>query len=546
MADAGWYPDPQNPQSQQFFDGYRWTGASRPAEPPHSAPQPQPTPQPQPAPQLPPHLQSQPQWQAPPQHPSWPPAWPGAAGPGAWQPPPSTPRRRKRAPLLIALVAVAAVVAGLVTWLLWPDDAAPSLTYKGKEIASPADVLTKAETNVAALVKKRHGASNDQTRCYFAQPENPQSGAKKTDIEDALRCGPVLFVDGEPASSYFSVPLTSTDSSGSKVTLDPQQSLDGLTPAALEPTLKLVRPDGKSAPEGTGGLTVPEPPAAAKDVLTVATLDSSGAPPAVGNAAMIGRNTKVTLDAAGEITRYGKGDDARSAPAGQKLLAFQASYGSGEVSGAGTARARVVVDGAPPRPVPEASGGEDEYVVIAVPTGSEVVLQLTDAGFTQTLSLPDGKAGSKNIAVLARKHRTAFLDKSFSVPIHLSTANGSTDVTFQASAKFASLDFWIPRHTTKHPNSPENAILSVPLTYTDSSAPGQSYGFDPQLLRLKLPGGRVVRARNVASGNRINDVFEVPADYTSGTLEITGSEKVGRVTVRVSQTKSFVVTIPSG
>jgi hypothetical protein len=483
------------------------------------------------------------------QLPAWAPApaaggWQGQPQPGGWQPPPAAPRKRKRGPIVIALVAVAVVAAGLITWLAWPSDDPPSLTYQGKEINAAGDVLKTTEKNVNALVAERHGAKSADTRCYFAQPTNPASGAKKTDIDDGLRCGPVLFIDGDKNSTYLTVPLTSTGS-GSKVTLESQKSLDGISPAAVPTTMKLVRPDGKKAPAGSGGLDVPKPPAAAKDVLAVAPIDASSAPPAIGNARMVGRNTKVTLESAGEVARYGKSDDARSAPAGQKLIAFRVTYGEGAVSGSGSARAQILVDGGTARSVPETSASDD-YVIAAVPTSGNAVLQLTDAGYTQTLTLPDGKSGSKNIAVLARNHRTAFIGKTASVPIHLSNGNGSANVTFRASLTFASLDFWIPGHESQHPSSPSRAILSLRLNYTDSSSPGKTYGFDPQILRLKLPSGQVLRARNVASGNKINDVFEVPADYSHGTLQITGSEKVDGVTLKVTKTKTFAVTIPAG
>ncbi|MDT4931443.1 MAG: hypothetical protein QOF92_4310 [Pseudonocardiales bacterium] len=638
MAEAGWYIDPQDPQSVQFFDGLNWTGHRRPAAaaaPLQAAPTQDATQEFFPAPDGPQHAapaaaapafdtqapwptQTQAQqppppgastaaltpeadawqttrradiWPGPPapgpwpaaaQPPTWPggsselggwpaapasagapdwpaasagapgwpaasaagPGWPGAPTSGSWPPPPPAPRRRQRGPVVLAFIAVAVVAAGLITWLVWPSNNPPSLTYQGKEIAAAGDVLKTAENNVNALVAERHGAKNADTRCYYAQPETPASGAKKTDIDDNLRCGPVLFIDGDRNSTYLRVPLTST-ASGSKVTLDSQKSLSGISPAAVGTTFKLVRPDGKSAPAGNGGLDVPKPPAAQKNVLTVAPIDSASAPPAIGNARMVGKDTKVTLEAAGEVPRYGKSDDARSAPAGQKLLAFQLSYGSGAVSGAGAARARVSIDGGASRAVPETSGS-DEYAIVAVPTTGTAVLQLTDAGYTQTLTLPGGKAGSKNIAVLARNHRTAYIGTSAAVPIHLSNGNGSANVTFQATLSFVSLDFWIPGHENQHPIGPGNAILSLRLSYTDSSNPGSSYGFDPQLLRLTLPSGRVLQARNVAGGDKISDVFEVPGDYSHGTLQITGTENVDGITVQVTSPKSFKVTIPAG
>lgn len=47
MADApkGWYPNPEDPLTERWWDGYRWTDATRPASPP-APPPPPPTPTP--------------------------------------------------------------------------------------------------------------------------------------------------------------------------------------------------------------------------------------------------------------------------------------------------------------------------------------------------------------------------------------------------------------------------------------------------------------------------------------------------------------------
>ena len=547
MADAGWFPDPQYPGSEVFFDGQAWTQQRRPAQPPTAAPTSWDAPPAAPTLAMPvvdPHAYPPSAYQpAGHEQTGYPPAYP--PGPeAAWQPPPPAPApRRNRKPLLLALVAVAALAAGLITWLAWPDDA-PNLTFEGKEIAAPADVLTKAESGVDALVASRHGAANADTRCYYAHHKDAAAGTKKSDVDAKLRCGPVLFVDGDAAKAYLAVPLSS-DSTGGKVTLTAQQPLTGLDPEAVDDTLELVRPDGKSAPDGSGGLTVPDPPAADKDVLTSASLGSAAAPATLSDARIVGKTTGFTLTAAGEVKRYGSGDDARSAPKGQKLVAFQLDYGAGDVSGSGAARAGLVVDGGSPRTVPDTTG-TDDWVIAAVPTSGSAVLQLADGGYRQSLSLPDGKPGSGNLAVLGRRHRTAVITKSASVPIHLSNGSGSADVTFHARASFASLDFWIPGHTDKHAKDANHAILSVRLNYTDTASPGQTFGFDPQLLQLRLPSGGVIRSRNVATGNKIYDVFDVPADFTKGTVQVSGTEKVSGVTVRVRKTVSFPVSIPAG
>ncbi len=579
MADAGWYPDAMDDGWQAYYDGQHWTAERRPTAgvPPQGQAPGQPQWQPQvqqpqvqqPQVQQPQGpwrtpTQNQPQgpwqnptleqpqgpWQQPqPQQPQGP--WHDPAHAGGWQgrdgqrhnQPPA--QRRNRKPLFIVGGAVVLLAAGLVTWLVWPDDA-PQITYNGKQIASASKVLSKAEDNVQATVKKRHGVSNGDTRCYFAQPKKPASGGKTTDVDTRLRCGPVLFVDGDKSRAYLSVPLTDSKS-GSKVQLEPSSSLDSLQPLAVGSDVKLTRPDGKSAPDGSGTLSVPKPPPAQSDVLTAATLGPTTSPASLKDAVMVGMSTKAEVSAAGEIDRYGVGDDARAVPSGKKLIAFQVTYGEGDVSGGSRTRAKLVVDGGSARALPETSGG-DEWIVAAVPSSGTAQLVLTDGGFTQTLDLPGGRAGPKNIAVLRRTHRTAALLTSFNVPVRASRGSASLNLTFRTRATLASLDFWPPRHETVHASSPSKAILSVGLTYTNSKAanPSKIYGYDPQLVRLRLPGGQIVKSRNIAAAGKINDVFEVPATFTTGRLEITGSEKVSGITLRITKTIGVTVSIPAG
>lgn len=608
MADAGWYPDAQDPNAQHYFDGENWTGQRRPnpdaageaaqsqqwSQPPAAegetvrrgdlpgwqggAPEHGPHPsgygqypaeqtpawQQQPTEQTPAWQQQPteqtPAWQQQPaeQAPAWQqqpteqsPAWqqqPGPSGgwapqgaPGQWdQPHPTPARTRKRKPLIIAGVAVLAVAAGLTTWLVWPDDE-PSITYNGKEIASANDTLSKAENALKDAVDKRHGVENDQTRCYFAKPKDQPSGAKQSDVEKALRCGPVLFVDGEKSAAYMRVSLNESDS-GEKVSLEAPEDVSSIQPAALGNDVELIRPDGKTAPDGDGGLSVPKPPPAAKDSVTAATLGPTAAPKSLSDAVMVGKYTKVTVTRAAEIQRYGIGDDARSAPTGQKLIAFQLTYGSGDVTSASSSDAvdaQLVVDGGTPKDLPDAP--DDSYIVAAVPSSGTAQILLDDGGFKQTLSLPDGKPGSDNIAVLRRSGRSGVIGKTVTVPIALSRGSSRGSVKFPTTATIASLDFWAPGDTSVHASSPKNAILSVKINYRFE---GDTYAYPANMLRIKLAGGKYAKARDLAAGNKIYNVFEVPATFTRGSLQILGSTKVGSIRVKVKSTKSFTVSIP--
>ena len=473
----------------------------------------------------------EPQWSPPPQ--------PVPAPP--WIPPPPAPPARHRRWRLGIVALLAAVLGGLVTWLVWPSSG-PTLTYHGKSIAQAGTALSRTESLLQTYVQNRHGASNESTRCYFTVQAHPAKGAAENDVGDALWCGPVLFVDGDASKPYVAVHLTS-HTADTRLTLTPPTSLDNLPSYAADDSLKLVRPDGKTPPSPTR-LAVPAPPHAARGVQTIDTLGPVRAPRSVGTR-MISKTAGVVLDAAGVVPRYGQFDGARSAPPGQQLIAFQFHFVPGDVTEGFTSQAQVVIDGRTTRQVPQTDSA-DQWDIVAIGLGSTAVLQLRDGGYTQTLSLPDGKPGAHNLAVLGRRHRSEILHRKPTVAATFSNGFGSVSVTFHVHATIALLDYWVPGHPTKHATGPGRAILTVHLTYTDPDQPGKTFGFEPDLLRLRLPNGKYVHSRNVArKKNFVFDIFEVPASFTRGTVQITGSDDVGGITLTISETVGIAVSIPA-
>ena len=529
MTDAGWFRDPQDPNSEIYFDGVGWTSYRRPA--------------PQPA------ASTTPGWSAPAAPPSteWsaPPTTLAPVMGEPWAMPAPSPRKRKGR--LIALGAVVLLAAaGVATWLAWPAADAPTLTYAGKPIDHAGRLLDTAESRLTDYVKSRHGARNDQTRCYYVRPRTPATGAKKTDVADHLSCGPVLFVDGVAAKPFVDVPVSSDGRGGKKATLTLPAQFTDLPSLPAPAHAELVRPDGRAAPAGSAGLAVPAPPPSVKDIVTTATLGPVPAPKSLTDARLVGRDTGLVVDAAGVVPRYGQGDEARSAPAGQKLIAFQVNYVDGDVSGTGSTRATLVVDGGTSKPVPDTSGG-DEWIIAAVPEASSAALRFDDGGFTQTISLPEGKPGVDNLAVLSRTHRDTVARKSVTIKAEVSNGSASATVTMKTRMGSASLNFWAPGNPDVHAPDGQHALLTTDLDYTDPEQPGHAYGFEPALLRLRLPNGQVLRARNISQRkNRLLNVFTVPAGFTSGTLLVTGSERLSGVTLRISRTTSFPISFPTG
>jgi Protein of unknown function (DUF2510) len=593
MSQPGWYPDPYLPGTEQYYDGQTWSGQRRPvggaagqpgAEPsaaagpaeqwsgqpataadthdeaettqghrlgwqgPDSgAPAPswqdQPTLQ-QPAWQDQPTWQdqtaaeqhaagetawsSQPAWQQPAwQAESQPPATPYPGQPG-WEPRRQSRQRSRRLPIILVLCVVLVAALAVGGWLL-TRKSSPAFTFDGKRIDKADQVLSGAESTLTALVTSRHGARNADTRCYYAIPSTPVSGGKKTDVDHAAWCGPVLFVDGDPAKAYLSFALTSTPASGGNLTLNASAAPQSKDPSAPPSGGTLKRPDGKSAPSGSGGLAVPAPPPADKDVLASAPLGSQNVPAAPSGAAIGALIGGVRLTKLGHVSRYGSGDDARSAPAGQQLIAFQTTGfhgndGDADLSGETT----ISVDGAAGRAMPSATGSQ--YVVVAAPTTAKSVEILLSAdGVRQTLSLLDGKPGSANIAVLRRTHRTTSVGKSQQITVKYSktvafpngTSGTSQPITVHVTG--AALDYAIFGDKVRA-SSPAKALLRPEITFSDPFVPGQNFALDPGELQFTPAGGTAIRAKDAnPDSGRILNYFEVPADITSGALTVTGS-----------------------
>ena len=261
---------------------------------------------------------------------------------------------------------------------------------------------------------------------------------------------------------------------------------------------------------------------------------------------MISQSTGVKIDSVGPVSRYGQGDDARSAPSGSKLIAFQYEAVNGESNDddPGPDLSITVGEGAP-RPVPENAGAND-FVVVAVPAGASASLILKADGYTQTLSLPAAKPGPDNLTVLTRKNREATVNKSFRLPIELSNGSASASDTYSATISTVALEFWPVAVPQDHPAKPGDSYLVPHLTYTDARNPGGTYGFDPSLLRLRLPDGTVVRAKNLATGDKVYNVFEVPGTFTTGTLIIGGSESLEGITISVTTSQSIPIAIAAG
>jgi hypothetical protein len=605
MAVAGWYPDPQDSASLRYYDGTDWTEHQQPAteaEPAQveaaspqvgAAPAPAADVAPAPAPET---QQFQAGGYAPPpadaeygtqQFPAQPfaasqyptsqypasqypasqygnpdyatqqfaPVPPSASYPGQ-QPagPGYPPAKSRRKPLLIGGIVVVLVVGLLAgAYFAFLRGSNSKFTYQGSAFQKPAVVLTNAETNLATIVTKRHGAKGSDTHCYFSVPTTPASGAKKTDIANNIFCGPVLFVDGNAGKPFLQFPLSASKSSG-KTVLTAAATPVSNDPVAAPSNATLERADGSKAPSGAGTVSVPAPPAADKDALVSAGIGTQSVPAAAKTAVMGTDSGAVALTKLGTVSRYGTGDDARSAPSGEKLIAFQT--GPFQVDGVAeddlTSSAKISVDGGTGRAVPDRSG-TGAYTVVAVPTSAKAVdLTLSSGGVAQSISLLTGKPAAGNIVVYARQNRSVVTPQTttltYAFAPAVSFADGSSGTSEAATVTFNDADLSYTNSaggTSVTASSPANAILHISVTWSGTHDPGD-FGFPPGLLTFTPTGGTAVAAVNTAGADSIYNTFDVPGNVTTGTLTIGGSVslKYGNAAGTYTESVPTAVAIP--
>lgn len=501
-----------------------------PAEPP-GAPHPDPflapPPDPHPAPPgaFPPPATAfpPPTGAFPPPSTAFPPPTGGYPGPypSGQQPFPPDPPRDNRRPLLIggAVLAAAAMVGG--AFLLLGNDE-PDLQWQGEGIDEPEATLDAAEQALAELVEDRHGALHDDGRCYFSLPGDETV----KDVNEYVRCGPVLFVDGDPDEPYLSYPLSLSDEGGTTLVVGDRPVTP--EPTALDMGERLSRPDGAAAPDGNGGLEAPDPPPAAEDVLGAIDVGAStvGTPP---EGAKIGAlNASYELTALGTIDRYGRGDDARSPADGHQLIAFKVSTGPGETPApTASPTVQVQVDDGEPRDVGTIIDGSSPVVMSVPDDAASVDLVVTDAETEQRLSLLDGTPGDGNIQVLTRANREQTLGTVHEVSATGRDGSGSASVTGTITVRAVYLDWFLYDDPSKRPSTPQTAYLVLELEYAWVGVEPVDAGLSHQPFSVVLPDGQVLPATNLAPDptSGVIVAIEVPADFTTGTLQIGGVDQ---------------------
>jgi hypothetical protein len=444
--------------------------------------------------------------------------------------------RRVTIRLVAATIAATLAIGG---WMTFQAEHTVSLTFDGNRIAHDSALLGATEHQVSQIVRQRHGAQAADSRCYFTASATQPSETGSVSIGSRVLCGPVLFVDGDRNSPYLAFDLKPGSVGSGKVQLTVSSEPEPLPSAGARPGLRLVRSDGRQAPQGTGGLVAPTPPPAVGDVLTTVSTLPSEITPAPRDAVMIGQTSGARLVEYGFIQRYGTGDEARVAPPARRLLAFAVTPLSGE-AGADPPALSIRIGGVERGPLVSTS----DYVVTAIPDDAQQVdLVLNDNGVKQSLSLLTGKPDPANPALAARANRMAKLNIAKNVTVRVTGATGTAGMT-SGTITFGQVALTYFAPDGSHASGSDKALLHVMATVR-LAGDRQAYGAECELLSVAIPGSKLMKFRNAAAdqATQVDDVVEVPATVTSGAITYAGTVSTpgGSITVVTPVTVRFTI-----
>lgn len=442
--------------------------------------------------------------------------------------------------MLVGLILVVVVVLAIAL-----RSHPPALYWQGEPMANASNVLVEAQAAMRSVASADEGVLSPQSRCYFSLPNSSDH-----DVGPYLRCGPILLPWSAPSAAWLTYSLSASPTRPG-VDLSVATSPPPGGTVALHRGEVLRRPDGASAPKGAGGLAPPAVPrqrAGWAGVLSAPPLGLQPAP--VGD--LIGDwGQSYRLVAFGEVGELGSRldpsalRDAVNPPGsayaivpttggrplatlllpmkGQVLAVAELALSPGEVAGAVPSDAEAVGAGPPgtDRPaievladgtaatfdVPLATGTRSANVTLAaaVPAGSRPVLEISDKGLAQEVSLVGGQL-APGPEVLSRVGTDDPLDATGNLP------------GVQVHVSDASLVWFAGSDGGTVPPDPDLAYLQV---LASASPPGSSF-LPASDFTLELPGGQVEGSEPLPDSDRTAIVvgFLVPASFSNGTVVV--------------------------
>lgn len=420
-------------------------------------------------------------------------------------------------------------------------------------------LLSKADSAFTGNAKKINAAVDKNSKCFFALTE-PKVGR----ADDELLCGPVRIYGSSEKQVW--VPLSvSGGGKGSPILADGGPKFE---PVELPTGARIVRPDGAS-PVTDAKLTAPKPPAAAAGLVQTS-IDVGPAKMAkpAGGGLLASPSRVIQISETAVTPVIGTGADARSAAPGEEFVVTR--FMDTSTTAGGVAYPGVLVVGADPGTMLNASttdtllvGGirkelpkNDEYattgklpsgeiaLVLSVPKGQRVALEVFDNGKAQTLDLRTGKhAGDGVFAPLYRSKNYADLNQpltgQFSYP---DVVNRVQQEKITGTVRRAALLPSLPGGKGYAPAG--KAWLGVHL---DDFEQGVGvYEWSPASFTITPTGGAAINGA-INYDVTVSDFvyFAVPPNFTTGTLTFNWTGKFGGQPITSAGPQSIPVSIPA-
>lgn len=261
-------------------------------------------------------------------------------------------------------------------------------TVDGARINNDQDTLGATEALFATAVSQEGAATGEDTACWF---DTLVDGRGRTTTDGTVWCGPVLTLDSDPTQPWVA---TSVSASAGEVLstaeLSPPSSVSVDT-TALEAGAVLSRPDGVEPPS-TIDLELPDAPPVDPGftaILVGPPADVDVQAPTDG--LLRTPDMTWTISGLGTAERIGRGPEAIVAPDDHELVVATSVFSVDDDRSLDPGVATLVVDGQR-RPL-EAWGEVDTdsaAVVVAVPTGADVVVEVLSREVSQAISLRTG------------------------------------------------------------------------------------------------------------------------------------------------------------
>jgi hypothetical protein len=295
-------------------------------------------------------------------------------------------------------------------------------------------------------------------------------------------------------------------------------------------------------------------------------------PPSRGDARIRGFGFAATVAGDECAPTVGLAPEQYSAVPGDMVCAFSISFGYAVQPWVNTAGQHVpgvrasVTDGSASASIT----ADDLYTAtasefaISVPEGSDAVLHISDAGFTQSYSLTEKTRVGVSPPVLYRDPSYWELRSSkvtYGVLLHDVGVTDDTAAAEELALAGYDLTYFRPDDPLIRPPSSSDAFLAVSYAYSGNPGPsGDTFGGFRTLggtqVQLRLPGGRLEDStpiENPRSGLLAAVyVFDVPADFSGGSVLVRPGVLTGRETavtgryVQNEQVAFGTATIPIG